>query len=464
MASLLNFKEVFSSGISFLKVLALIFLLSSFNASIGLNSLQEYYDDNHNLDLILGILFILMSILVLLSGIIGSIQKLSSDAFLLGFKSAKTKNTSGDKSRMNVADTLQAGFRVLGIVFLTLIISLLLFYIGFDVLINDNGYGQDSYNFTGVIFIGLGFAVMLAILFGLFVVFIAEGVSTGAAGAGVSFARARDPKSGSILIEDLPNSKNKLELFLIDIPRNKRLLLYSSAVLFIGLISSWETEPEWYYYEGIEGYSLNGFDFLFMFGGLFELQLAEGLTILNSFELLNQIQQTHDGDSYKIALLNRIILNFLPMLCIVTFSFAWIGSTRLPNNKYQYLLNLAGWIHVSIFLLYIVLSYYVALEQNGEIDFERQLIEKIGIYISALAGLGLIRKPWSFLPLLEIGSEEDSDETSSNDYDIELLRNDMSIKEAASRELYQKMKNTKLIFYILLGTFFGTIWYYILVF
>ena len=405
-----------------------------------------------------------MSILVLLSGIIGSIQKLSSDAFLLGFKSANTENTIGDKSRMNVADTLQDGFRVVGIIFLTLIISLLLFYIGFDVLINDNGYGQDSYNFTGVIYIGLGFAVMLAILFGLFVVFIAEGVSTGAAGAGVSFARARDPKSGSILIEDLPNSKNKLELFLIDIPRNKRLLLYSSAVLFIGLISSWETEPEWYYWMGFEGYSLNGFDFLFMFGGLFELQLADGQTILNSFELLNQIQET-DDNSYKIALFNRIILNFLPMLCIVTFSFAWIGSTRLPNNKYQYLLNLAGWIHVSIFLLYFVLSYFDFLfhtEWNSE-NLERLLIGKIGIYISALAGLGLIRKPWSFLPLLEIRSEEDSDETSSNDNNLEFLRNEhRDNMQAASEEIWKEMKNTDLIKKILLVIFLVSIWYYFL--
>ena len=449
MTSLLNFKEVFSSGISFLKVLALIFLLSSFIATIGLNSLQEYSNMNNTIDLILGILFIFMSILVLVSGIIGNIQKLSSDAFLLGFNSAKTKNTVGSESRMNVVDTLQAGFRVLGIVFLALIISWLLFSIGFDVLISDYG----DYNFTGVIFIGLGFAVILAILFGLFVVFIAEGVSSGAAGAGVSFARGREPKPGSILIEDLPNSKNKLELFLIDLPSNKRLLLYSSVVLFIGFISSWNS--------GYEN-SLNGFDFIFMFGGLFELQTNFG-SWDSTFELINRIQEA-DYNPYKIALFNQIIFNLLPLLCIVTFSFAWIGSTRLPNNKYQYLLNLAGWIHVSIFLLYIVLSYYVALEQYGEIDFERQLIEKIGIYISALAGLGLIRKPWSFLPLLEIGSEEDSDETSSNDYGLELLRNDMSIKEAASRELYQKMKNTKLIFYILLGIFFGTIWYYILVF
>ena len=441
MASLLNFKEVFFSGISFLKVLALIFLLSSFIATIGLNSLQEYSNMNNSIDLILGILFIFMSILVLVSGIIGNIQKLSSDAFLLGFNSAKTKNTIGSKGRMNVVDTLQAGFRVLGIVFLTLIISWLLFSIGFDVLISDYG----DYNFTGVIFIGLGFAVILAILFGLFVVFIAEGVSSGAAGAGVSFARGREPKPGSILIEDLPNSKNKLELFLIDLPSNKRLLLYSSLVLFIGFISSWDRD-----FWGEK--SLNGFDFIFMFGGLFELQTNFG-SWDSTFELINRIQET-DYNPDKIALFNQIIFNLLPLLCIVTFSFAWIGSTRLPNNKYQYLLNLAGWIYVSIFSLYIILSYYVELEFNGEIDFERQLIEKIGIYFSALAGLGLIRKPWSFLPLLEIGSEEDSDETSSNDYDFELIRNDLSIKEAASGELYQQMKNTKLIKKFLLGIFF----------
>ena len=250
---------------------------------------------------------------------------------------------------------------------------------------------------------------MLAILFGLFVVFIAEGVSSGAAGAGVSFARARGPAPGSILIEDLPNSKNKLE-FLNGIPSNKRLLLYSSAVLFIGFISSW-------YSDGYEN-SLNGFDFIFMLGGLLELQ-TNFFSFDSSFELINRIEES-DSNLYTIHLFNQIILNLLPLLCIVTFSFAWMGSARLSNNKYQYLLNLAGWIHISIFLLYIVTLYYVALDGYGEINFEILLIEKIGIYISALAGLGLIRKPWSFLPLLEIGSEEDSTETSTNDYDLEL--------------------------------------------
>ena len=103
MTSLLNFKEVFSSGISFLKILSLIFLLSSFIATIGLNSLQEYSNNtNDTIDLILGVLFIFLSILVLVSGIIGNIQKLSSDAFLLGFNSAKTKDSIDGKSRMDV--------------------------------------------------------------------------------------------------------------------------------------------------------------------------------------------------------------------------------------------------------------------------------------------------------------------------------------------------------------------------
>ena len=94
-------------------------------------------------------------------------------------------------------------------------------------------------------------------------------------------------------------------------------------------------------------------------------------------------------------------------------------------------------IHVSIFLLYIVLSYYVALElpsDSGEIDFERQIIGKIGIYISALAGLGLIRKPWSFLPLLEKGESDIDDELLSNDMSI---NDDSSALEATAEEIWK---------------------------
>ena len=142
----------------------------------------------------IGILLILVSVLVLASGSIGLIQKLVSDAFLEGFKVARSSGKTTSGNRMGVVQTLTSGLQVIGILLLAAIISGILFYVGEGMLSDVDDFS----NAIGSLIIASGCAVFLAVLLGMLTTILAEGVFFGAKNSGVSFkARKKSPKRES---------------------------------------------------------------------------------------------------------------------------------------------------------------------------------------------------------------------------------------------------------------------------
>ena len=421
MASTLNFRQTLQTGFSFLKVSLVIFIFSSSIGAIGLSGIrrtQEYGDPS---GLYIGILFLFISLFILVAGIIGLVQKLISDAFLDGFNSAKEDGNVGDGTRMNTMQTLENGFRVLGIVMLTLIITGVLFAIGFYRYID--GYG-------GTFFFASGCAIFLAMVFGLLTRIIAEGVSFGATSTGVSFESSPTKLSSS---QDFSDSKSISELFPADMSPSKKLLLMSSVILFIGYILPWWSGPEWFSDWGFS-MSHNGLEFLPALGGLIELNFDAWGTA----SLLNNLEDLVDGShpSNRLFTFKEIIFLLMPWLFIATFSYAWVGINRADEN----MVNVAGWIHVNFFLLFILTSLVaeiiwlssfgisVVIEHDWSHFISDQFLNRSGINIAGFAGLGLIRYPWNFLSFF--GEENAS---STNNLPLEEIEK-MEVDEELSSE------------------------------
>jgi len=181
-----TFSRVFQTGMSFLGVSLAILGISGLLGSIGFSMFEDDPSDA------IGIILLLISVLVLASGFIGLIQKLVSDAFLEGFKVARDSRKSSSGTRMGVVQTLGSGLQVIGIVFLSAIISVILFNVGNGMLSDHDGFS----NAIGSLIIASGCAVFLAVLLGMLTMILAEGVFFGAKNSGVSFkARKKSPKS-----------------------------------------------------------------------------------------------------------------------------------------------------------------------------------------------------------------------------------------------------------------------------
>ena len=101
-----------------------------------------------------------------------------------GLPAAKEDGRVGDGTKMDVNQTLNSGFQVIGIVLLAAIVSGILFGMGMEMI---DPFSRSSTIF-GTLLLASGCAVWLAMVMGMLARVIAEGVSFGASSTGVKFA------------------------------------------------------------------------------------------------------------------------------------------------------------------------------------------------------------------------------------------------------------------------------------
>jgi hypothetical protein len=364
MATTMTFNGVLETGMSFLRVTAVILLVSGMIGGLGLSLIDSG-------DTGIGTLLLLISGLILIAGVIGLMQKLISDAFLEGFKAAKEDGRVGDGTKMNVNQTLASGFQVIGVVLLTAIVSGILFGIGLDMI---DPFSRGSTVF-GSLMLASGCAVSLAMIMGMLARVIAEGVSFGASSTSVSFDSgpakgATHPSSGS---ESDPLS------FMADWSDHYKRLVFSTVALVIGLCLPWWGDRDW-------GFS--GLDMLLSLGKQPDLPgwHLTYYTLTENFEWLN----VWGGG---ILAIQGAIFWLLPWLFAATFAYAWIG--HFQDNEIA--AQKAGRFHFTIFVIYLLSVIIAAFTQTvgcwgcyEEDKLAYILIDRYAIYIAGFAGLGLV--------------------------------------------------------------------------
>ena len=352
MATTMTFSGVLETGMSSLRVTAVILLVSGVIAGVGLSMI----DNGENGA---GTLLLLISGLLLTAGVIGLMQKLISDAFLEGFKAAKEDGRLGDGNKMDVNQTLNSGFQVIGIVLLTAIVSGMLFGIGMDMI---DPFSRSSTIF-GTLLLASGCAVWLAMVMGMLARVIAEGVSFGASSTGVKFAASASAASRDSTPEDSSTSEEWED-------GKKRLTFFSVAVL-VGLLMPWTT---WRYFS--DSNSRSGLDYLI------ELEFIE--MIPNWFDVIG---------SDTTSALQGILFYILPLAFVATVAFAWFKH----SNGDESATIVAGKVHLGIFGIYIfllllntfVIDPWKPSEQFGSY-FQYIFTNRAGIWVSGIAGLALI--------------------------------------------------------------------------
>jgi len=369
MATTMTFNGVLETGMSFLRVTAVILLVSGMIGGLGLSLIDSG-------DTGIGTLLLLISGLILIAGVIGLMQKLISDAFLEGFKAAKEDGRVGDGTKMDVNQTLASGFQVIGVVLLTAIVSGILFGIGGAMMDPDSRVST----VFGTLILASGCAVWLAMVMGMLARVIAEGVSFGASSTSVSFDSglakgAAQPSSGS---------EFDLSSFMADWSDHYKRLVFSTVALVIGLSLPWYGDRDW-------GFS--GLDMLLSLGKTPE---PYGWSIGN-YTLTDNLEWLNVGDGGVLAIQGAIFW-LLPWLFAATFAYAWIGHFQGNEIAAQK----AGRFHFTIFVIYlssVIISAFT--KEVGCWDcftgggFEEDklayiLNDRYAIYIAGFAGLGLV--------------------------------------------------------------------------
>jgi len=354
MATTMTFNGVLETGMSFLRVTAVILLISGMIGGLGLSLIDSG-------DTGIGTLLLLISGLILIAGVIGLMQKLISDAFLEGFKAAKEDGRVGDGTKMDVNQTLASGFQVIGVVLLTAIVSGILFGIG-GAMMDPNSRVSTVF---GTLILASGCAVWLAMVMGMLARVIAEGVSFGASSTSVSFDSglakgAAQPSSGS---EFDPLS------FMDDWSDSYKRLVFSTAALFLGFMLEWM-------------HNYNGLDLLFAMG---KQPWGDTVMITFYFEQINLKQGS------VISNITGMLFYLLPWIFVATFGYAWYGHTQ-GNEEAA---SSAGNFHFGAVMLYAVLFVYETTQMDSEIwnwvsKGDYFVYDKLGTWVAGLSGLGLL--------------------------------------------------------------------------
>ena len=375
MATTMTFSGVLETGMSFLRVTAVILLVSGILGGLGLSLIDSG-------DTGIGTLLLLISGLILIAGVIGLMQKLISDAFLEGFKAAKEDGRLGDGTKMDVNQTLNSGFQVIGIVLLTAIVSGILFGIGMDMI---DPFSRVS-TVIGTLLLASGCAVCLAMIMGMLARVIAEGVSFGASSTGVKFATGPDRGAAQSSASASSRGSTPEDSSTSETPEDsstseewgdekKRLTVFSVAV-FVGLLMPWNTSRY---------YSLMG-------GG--KPDTRSGLHYLVESYFIEEIPAWFDniGSDPTYALF-WILFYILPLAFVATVAFTWFKHLNGDVSA----AIMAGKVHLGIFGTYIFLlllnvfvvewSYY---PDNDGSYFQHIFTNRAGIWVSGIAGLALI--------------------------------------------------------------------------
>lgn len=167
-----------------------------------------------------------------------------------------------------------------------------------------------------------------------------------------------------------------------DFFEDKIVLSISTVALFLGLILPW-----WKYDKNQLRLEYSGFEVLFSLAGirssLYNLPLN---SLANSFDLLTEKQEGAFSLGQQFFAINNIIFFLIPWIFLLTFYYSWHS-----RNENRTLTNKAGWIHLSVFLLYILTLIPSNNYYSGENTIDNLFLNRIGIYVAGISGLGLIK-------------------------------------------------------------------------
>ena len=369
MASTTSFNQVLQTGISFLRVSLIIMVFVGLIGGMGIGLLEEG-------EYIPGAFFIGISVVTLLAGIIGLIQKLVSDAFLEGFAVAKSAEGVADGTRMDVSQTLRSGFSVIGVFLITTVVTGALFQFGLSIMSEET----PSSNTIGSLIFATGCAIWLAILLGMLARVIAEGVAFGASSTGVYFE--------SVIVIDSADKPSNYDSFMDDWSDHYKRLVFSTSVLVFGMFLpwysitfNWVTSP----------LTNSGLDYLLALGrypevmdwGIIDARWGESQIML--FDSI--LAATGGGET--VFWLSNAIWSIMPFAMLFTFGYAWYGY----SNDDEKAAEVAGKVHVSLFIMMLflfTLNVGMGNMWNDHSEIEYIFSGRLGLCVSGLAGLGLI--------------------------------------------------------------------------